>query len=64
MPDDKELADIESKCRGGDILCGECKQILASRLVDFLEKHQAAREEAKERIHEFSASRLREDIRR
>ena len=64
MPDDKELADIERKCRGGEILCGECKQILAPRLVGFLEKHQEAREEAKERVHEFSASRLREDIRR
>ncbi len=64
MPDDKELADLENRCRSGDILCGECKQILAPRMMELLEKHQAAREEAKERIHEFDASRLREDIRR
>ncbi|MFW9868476.1 MAG: tryptophan--tRNA ligase [Candidatus Thorarchaeota archaeon] len=64
MPDDKELDDIEKKCRSGEILCGECKQILAPRMLEFLEKHQAAREEAKERVDEFSASRLREEIRR
>ena len=64
VPDDTELADIERKCRGGEMLCGECKQILAPRLMEFLEKHQERREEAKERIHEFSASRLRDDIRR
>ncbi|MGQ4911588.1 MAG: tryptophan--tRNA ligase [Candidatus Thorarchaeota archaeon] len=64
MPDDKDLADIERKCRGGEILCGECKQILAPMMVEFLEKHQAAREEAKERLHEFSSDKLREKIRR
>lgn len=64
MPDDKELEDIERQCRGGEILCGECKQILAPRVMEFLEKHQAAREEAKARVDEFSASRLRQDIRR
>ncbi len=64
MPDDKELEDIERQCRGGEILCGECKQILAPSLVEFLEKHQAAREDVKDRVEEFSASRLRDDIKR
>ncbi len=64
MPDDKDLADIEQKCRGGEILCGECKQILAPMMMEFLEKHQAARDEVKDRVDEFSATRLREDIRR
>jgi tryptophanyl-tRNA synthetase len=64
MPDDKELADIEKKCRSGEILCGECKQILAPRVMEFLEKHQAAREEVKDRVDEFSAARLRDDIKR
>ncbi|MFX1560178.1 MAG: tryptophan--tRNA ligase [Promethearchaeota archaeon] len=64
MPDDKDLADIEKKCRGGEILCGECKQILAPMMMEFLEKHQAAREEVKDRVDEFSAVRLRDDLRR
>ncbi|MFX1368188.1 MAG: tryptophan--tRNA ligase [Promethearchaeota archaeon] len=64
MPDDKDLAGIDKKCRGGEILCGECKQILAPMMMDFLEKHQAAREEAKERVEEFSAARLRDEVKR
>lgn len=64
MPDDRELADIESKCRSGEILCGECKQILAPRMAEFLERHQAAREEVKDRVDEFSAARLRDEVRR
>jgi tryptophanyl-tRNA synthetase len=64
MPDDRDLADIEKKCRGGEILCGECKQIQAPMMMEFLEKHQAAREEVKDRVDEFSASRLRDDLRR
>jgi len=64
MPDDKDLADIEQKCRGGDILCGECKQILSPMMTEFLEKHQAAREEVKDRVDEFSAARLRDELKR
>ncbi len=64
MPDDKELAELERKCRGGEILCGECKQILAPMMMEFLEKHQAAREEVKDRVDEFSAARLRDEVRR
>jgi len=64
MPNDTDLADIEKKCRGGDILCGECKQILAPMMMEFLEKHQAARDDVTDRVHEFSADRLREDIHR
>jgi hypothetical protein len=33
-------------------------------MMEFLEKHQAAREEVKDRVDEFSASRLRDDLRR
>lgn len=64
MPDDKDLNNIEKKCRSGEMLCGECKQILVPMMVEFLEKHQAAREEAKDRIAEFSAARLRDEIKR
>jgi len=64
MPDDNDLAEIEKKCRGGEILCGECKQILAPMMMEYLEKHQAAREEVKDRVEEFSAARLRDEVRR
>ncbi|MFW9890214.1 MAG: tryptophan--tRNA ligase, partial [Candidatus Thorarchaeota archaeon] len=64
VPDDKELAKIERGCRSGELLCGECKQILATLMLEFLEKHQATRDEVKDRVDEFSASRLRDEMRR
>ncbi len=64
VPDNKELADIERKCRSGEMLCGECKQILLPRVIDFLERHQSAREEVKDRVDEFSASRLMDEAKR
>jgi hypothetical protein len=33
-------------------------------MMEYLEKHQAAREDVKDRVHEFSADRLRDDIHR
>lgn len=51
--DDEKVADIAKKCRSGDILCGECKQLLKENIIDFLEKHQKRREEAKDRLDEF-----------
>jgi tryptophanyl-tRNA synthetase len=53
MPEDDELRDIYLKCRGGEILCGECKQILIEKINGFLKEHQQKREEAKDRIEDF-----------
>ncbi|MDR1954579.1 MAG: tryptophan--tRNA ligase [Candidatus Methanoplasma sp.] len=47
---DEKINTLAEKCRKGEILCGECKQILTERINVFLEKHQAKREEAKEVI--------------
>ncbi|MCG7840598.1 MAG: tryptophan--tRNA ligase, partial [Methanomassiliicoccales archaeon] len=51
--DDRALDDLSERCRKGEILCGECKQLLTQRINEFLEEHQRKREEAKERLHEF-----------
>jgi len=51
--EDKALDDLTERCRKGEILCGECKQLLTQRINEFLEEHQRKREEAKERLHEF-----------
>ena len=52
-PDDAKLAELERQCRGGEILCGEHKIDLLERINAWLEKHQAAREEARERLDEY-----------
>nr|NIP34291.1 tryptophan--tRNA ligase [Thermoplasmata archaeon]NIS11410.1 tryptophan--tRNA ligase [Thermoplasmata archaeon]NIS19346.1 tryptophan--tRNA ligase [Thermoplasmata archaeon]NIT76439.1 tryptophan--tRNA ligase [Thermoplasmata archaeon]NIU48474.1 tryptophan--tRNA ligase [Thermoplasmata archaeon] len=53
MPDDAKLAELELQCRGGEILCGEHKLDLLERINAWLERHQAAREEARERLDDY-----------
>ncbi|WXG44737.1 MAG: tryptophan--tRNA ligase [Promethearchaeati archaeon SRVP18_Atabeyarchaeia-1] len=45
--DDRKMAELNEKCRRGEILCGECKQLLVERVTKFLIEHQAKREKAK-----------------
>jgi len=52
-PDDAKLAELERQCRGGELLCGEHKQALLEKINSWLERHQAAREEARERLDEY-----------
>lgn len=52
-PDDKELNELQRKCKAGEILCGECKQKLAERVIKFLENHQEKREKAKDVLNAF-----------
>ncbi len=46
MPEDEDLKDIEAKCSGGEILCGECKGIAKELATQLLADHQAGREAA------------------
>ncbi|MFH0816138.1 MAG: tryptophan--tRNA ligase [Methanobacteriota archaeon] len=52
-PDDAKLAALRNDCTGGKILCGECKQGLAEKVLKFLEEHQAKREEARAHLDEY-----------
>ncbi|MGC9148992.1 MAG: tryptophan--tRNA ligase [Sulfolobales archaeon] len=52
-PDDKAIKSIEEDYRSGKLLTEELKEILINKLNEFLEKHRAKREEAKELIHVF-----------
>ena len=51
--DDNKLAELERQCRGGELLCGEHKLALLDKINGWLERHQAAREEARERLDEY-----------
>jgi len=55
--DDDKLADRERRCRGGEILCGECKTELTERVVKFLIEHQKMRDKAKNIIDKFRLKR-------
>ena len=51
--DDRELREILEDCRGGKRMCGGCKKEAAEKVHMFLIEHQRAREEARERLHDF-----------
>jgi len=48
VPDDEELKRIYLRCRGGEMLCGECKREAAERLRRFLQEHQRRLERARD----------------
>jgi len=49
----KEVEELRYNCRSGNIMCGECKQVLAERVMRFLSEHQEQREKAKDRFEEY-----------
>lgn len=51
--DDKKLEELYAKCRKGEILCGECKELLAERVATFLVEHQKKREKAKSVLEKY-----------
>ncbi|GGP19459.1 tryptophan--tRNA ligase [Thermocladium modestius] len=50
---DETVRRIYDDCRGGRLLCGECKLMLHERLSKFMVQHREAREKARERIGEY-----------
>jgi len=51
--DDGRLSEIERRCRSGELICGECKAMLAERVKRFLAEHQRRREKARDVVQEF-----------
>jgi tryptophanyl-tRNA synthetase len=51
--DDDEIRNIQSRCIGGNLLCGECKVNLINKINKFLEKHQNQREKAKDIVDDY-----------
>lgn len=51
--DDEVLKERKVACRGGSLLCSECKQELAKRVIDFLKKHQRERERARDKLDRY-----------
>jgi tryptophanyl-tRNA synthetase len=51
--DDRRALELRQECLKGARACGECKKQLAAKVVNFLKRHQAARERARDRIEDF-----------
>jgi tryptophanyl-tRNA synthetase len=52
--DDEKLKELTMRCKGGAILCGECKVALTEKINTFLAEHQEKREKAKDVIHDMT----------
>ena len=50
---DREIEELRYNCLGGNIMCGECKQILGESVKKFLIEHQDKREKAKDHFEEY-----------
>ena len=55
--DSDKLAERERRCRGGEMLCGECKKDIAEKINKFLEVHRERREKAKDVIEQYHIKR-------
>ncbi|MDH5362911.1 MAG: tryptophan--tRNA ligase [Aigarchaeota archaeon] len=53
-PNDEALKKRYEECKGGRLLCGECKAALAERTAEFLTEHQARREKARGELERFT----------
>jgi len=42
--DDRKLMERYTKCKNGEILCGECKEELSRRIINFLSQHRRRKE--------------------
>lgn len=44
-PDPQEYAWLQSRCRSGELLCGECKTAATDRLLEYLRQHRSRRDD-------------------
>ena len=51
--DDGKLVELESECRSGSLVCGDCKARLAGVVSQFLVDFQGRRERARDRLEDF-----------
>ena len=45
--------EIYSKCRAGELICGNCKKMLIKSINEMLEEHRKKREKARKRVGDF-----------
>ncbi|MFN3383943.1 MAG: tryptophan--tRNA ligase [Archaeoglobaceae archaeon] len=53
VEDDKELERIKEDCKSGKMLCGECKRLAESLLLEFLKEHREKVDEAESKLGEY-----------
>lgn len=51
--DDEAVKEQYIRCKQGTLLCGEHKELLVEKLIDFLSEHQRRREDARKLVEKF-----------
>ncbi|RZN55271.1 MAG: tryptophan--tRNA ligase [Candidatus Methanomethylicota archaeon] len=51
--DDKKVEEIYNECIIGKRICGECKELLTKKIIEFLIEHQKRREKAKDMVEKY-----------
>ncbi|MDI9645020.1 MAG: tryptophan--tRNA ligase [Candidatus Verstraetearchaeota archaeon] len=51
--DDKAVSETYESCKGGGLVCGDCKERLAEKVGKFLEEHRRRREAARETVNKY-----------
>ncbi len=54
IEDDNELKDIYNKCKSGDLLCGECKNIACDKMEQFMKSFEAGVEKARKDVDKLN----------
>lgn len=49
----KEIEEHYNKCKQGEILCGECKDMLTDKLIRYVEEHNRKRMKNIDKLHKF-----------
>nr|WP_048063092.1 tryptophan--tRNA ligase [Caldivirga maquilingensis] len=53
---DEAVKKIYDDCRGGRLLCGECKLMLYDKVKSFLSRHRELRERARDKVNDYRVS--------
>ncbi len=54
IEDDKELQDIYDRCKKGDLLCGECKDIACQKMEEFMTHLEKGIEKARKQVDKLN----------
>jgi tryptophanyl-tRNA synthetase len=50
VEDDKELLELYNKCKSGEMLCAECKEICCKKMTSFLSDFEHKLKENKKKV--------------
>ncbi|MFH1399616.1 MAG: tryptophan--tRNA ligase [Candidatus Woesearchaeota archaeon] len=62
VEDDKELEDIYTRCKSGELLCGECKQLACEKMTQFMDSFVKEVDKARKNLKNLNFVRFGKDF--